>query len=279
MKLSDINKTALLISALRISSIISIPFCLLWVCFNPGDWPWLVGGILWVRIYVQPLVRSMMLHRYFSHHSFKVKPWLHKFFCISAIFAGVSPVTAAAVHRFHHRHSDTLKDPHSPLNGILSSLSYNRKLVLGFNYSGFMDKSTVPFDLLRDKSAMFVHKNLAVLCLVTMLACAAVSWKLLVFGYVFGVGLALAETGILGLVHGHKKIWGSYRNFDTDDCSLNTKWINWWYAEGFHNNHHAYPTAWNQGMKPGEIDYVAYAIKYIFAERDSLREHEHSTKI
>lgn len=272
MKLNDINKTALLISTLRISSIISIPFCFLWVCFNPSDWLWLLGGIIWVRIYVQPLVRSMMLHRYFSHRSFKVSDRVHKFFCISSIFAAVSPVTAAAIHRFHHKFSDTPKDPHSPLNGIWNSLSYNRKLVLGFNYSGYMDKATVPFDLLRDRPSRFIHNNLAVLCLGTMLLCVLVSWKLLIFGYVFGVGLALAETGILNIVYGHKKAWGGYRNFDTTDNSYNTKWINWWFGDGFHNNHHAKPGAWNQSTKPDEIDYVAYAIKYIFAEKDSLRE-------
>lgn len=279
MKLSDINKTALFVSTLRVSSVVSVWFCLLWVVFNTQDWPWLLAGFMWVYLFVQPLVRSMMLHRYFAHNSFNVRPWVHKFFCFSTIFAGVSPVTAAAVHRFHHKHSDTDKDPHSPHNGIINSISYNRKLVLGFNYSGFLDKSTVPFDLLRNESAMFVHKNLAVLCLSTMSICWLISWKLLVFVYIFGIGLALTVTGILNIVYGHKKSWGSYRNFDTPDHSQNSKWINWIYAEGFHNNHHAYPLAWNQSMKPDEIDYVAYAIKYIFAERGSLRVYDHCTKI
>ena len=56
------------------------------------------------------------------------------------------------------------------------------------------------------------------------------------------------------LVNSASHMWGS-RRFDTSDRSRN----NWWVAiltfgEGWHNNHHAYPTSARHGLRWYEFD-------------------------
>jgi fatty-acid desaturase len=56
------------------------------------------------------------------------------------------------------------------------------------------------------------------------------------------------------LVNSATHSWGS-RRFETSDDSTN----NWWVAlvtfgEGWHNNHHAFPTAARHGLKWYEVD-------------------------
>ena len=55
------------------------------------------------------------MHRYFSHKSFKTTPAVDKFLRLVSIGAGLgSPISWAATHRLHHRHEDSVGDPHSP---------------------------------------------------------------------------------------------------------------------------------------------------------------------
>lgn len=55
------------------------------------------------------------LHRYFSHHSFKVNRAWHIFLVFLSTVAVSGPIVAwVSIHRNHHKTSDTENDPHSP---------------------------------------------------------------------------------------------------------------------------------------------------------------------
>src|SRR5207244_2738896 len=57
--------------------------------------------------------------------------------------------------------------------------------------------------------------------------------------------------------------WG-YKNFKINDLSTNCWWVALLsYGEGWHNNHHAFPTSARHGMKPWEIDFSYYFIKML----------------
>ena len=63
------------------------------------------------------------------------------------------------------------------------------------------------------------------------------------------------------LVNSASHMWG-YRNYETTDDSRN----NWWvaavtYGEGWHNNHHAYPTMARHGHKWWEFDVTFLTIR------------------
>jgi sn-1 stearoyl-lipid 9-desaturase len=50
-----------------------------------------------------------------------------------------------------------------------------------------------------------------------------------------------------------------YRNFDVSDLSTNCWWVALiTYGEGWHNNHHAFPTSARHGLRPWEVD-LSYA--------------------
>ena len=54
------------------------------------------------------------------------------------------------------------------------------------------------------------------------------------------------------------------KNFKINDLSTNCWWVALLsYGEGWHNNHHAFPTSARHGMKPWEIDFSYYFIKML----------------
>lgn len=61
---------------------------------------------------------SLFYHRYWSHRQFHCHPWLVKFFTVAGLFGlNNGPVLYTLVHRYHHQHTDTDLDPHTPLKG------------------------------------------------------------------------------------------------------------------------------------------------------------------
>jgi fatty-acid desaturase len=54
-------------------------------------------------------------HRVLSHRSLKLPKWLERTFVIIGLPAG-TPVQWVGNHRYHHAHTDTPLDPHSPLH-------------------------------------------------------------------------------------------------------------------------------------------------------------------
>src|SRR3954466_5697613 len=85
----------------------------------PFAWGW---GLSWVDVGVFVLFYAISglgitvaFHRYFTHGSFKAKPWLHVAMAIAGSIALQGPViTWVADHRRHHAFSDRDGDPHSP---------------------------------------------------------------------------------------------------------------------------------------------------------------------
>jgi stearoyl-CoA desaturase (delta-9 desaturase) len=65
----------------------------------------------------------------------------------------------------------------------------------------------------------------------------------------------VATYHITWFVNSASHLWG-YKNFLSNDLAVN----NWWvalmsYGEGWHNNHHAFPTSARHGIKKWEIDF------------------------
>ena len=71
-------------------------------------------GILFSQIIALFGIR-LGYHRYLSHNEFKAGPLYETVVILLGIFSGArSPLTWVGIHRMHHEHSDTEKDPHSP---------------------------------------------------------------------------------------------------------------------------------------------------------------------
>ena len=224
-------------------------------------------GVIWSGISPQAIATCITLyvvrmfavtagyHRYFSHRSFKTSRWFQ------FVLAWIAQSTAqkgvlwwAAVHRHHHRHSDTEDDVHSPrLQGLLYAhvgwiFSRRRPLV---------SAKSVP-DLARYPELRVLNRleivPAATLGLTTLLLGG---WSGFVVGFCWSTVLLYHCTFFINsLAHGH----GS-RRYLTGDDSRN----NWWLAvitmgEGWHNNHHAYQRSARQGFRWFEIDPTFYAL-------------------
>ena len=53
------------------------------------------------------------LHRCLSHHAFSVPKWFERILITLSLPAG-TPIQWVGNHRYHHNHTDTEHDPHSP---------------------------------------------------------------------------------------------------------------------------------------------------------------------
>ena len=67
------------------------------------------------------------------------------------------------------------------------------------------------------------------------------------------------------LVNSATHVWG-YRTYSTRDHSTNLWWVALLtFGEGWHNNHHAFPTSARQGLEWWELDLTYAAIRVLSA--------------
>ena len=225
-------------------------------------------GALWTGVTVQALVLCVVLyvvrmfgvtagyHRYFSHRSFKtsragqfVLAWLAQ----SSAQRGA--LWWAAIHRHHHRHSDTELDAHSPRH---RGFMYSHVGWVFDQKNAETEMDAVP-DLARYPELVWLERHPLVPAVVLGVACFLFGgWTGLVVGFFWSTVLLYHGTFFINsLAHVH----GSQR-YVTGDDSRN----NWWLAlitlgEGWHNNHHAYQRSTRQGFRWYEIDPTFYTLK------------------
>ncbi len=195
-------------------------------------------------------------HRYFSHRSFKTSRFGQFCFAFLAMTSTQKSVLWwAALHRHHHRHSDTELDIHSPVN---RSFYYSH---LGWIFDQRNDATRhdeVP-DLAKYPELAFLDRHQLLPALALGVACFLIDGLpgLLIGFFLSTVFLYHGTFFINSLAHVH----GNQR-YVTGDDSRN----NWWLAvitlgEGWHNNHHAYQRSTRQGFRWYEIDITYYVLK------------------
>jgi stearoyl-CoA desaturase (delta-9 desaturase) len=221
----------------------------------------LVGGYVLTAFGV-----TVGYHRLFTHKSFETNGVVKAVLGILGSMAVEGPILQwVATHRRHHQHSDRPDDPHSPHGhgeGVFEFIKGIYHSHVGWFFTPLprdMDRY-IP-DLAADKVTRRVSKLFAL-------------WVAL--GLLIPAGIALAITGswmaaLLGLLWGglvrvflvHHvtwsinsvcHIWGS-RPFDSHDHSRNNFIFGViGFGEGWHNNHHAFPTSARHGLRWWQID-------------------------
>ncbi|KAG2433974.1 hypothetical protein HYH02_012436 [Chlamydomonas schloesseri] len=209
---------------------------------------------------------SMSYHRQLSHKSFRcVKP-LEFFFayCGALAFEG-DPIEWSKMHRWHHLHSDTPADRHSPRDGLWHShmgwlfdeaLNSTRRDAQGnmkdsLSPPWFYKESPQFYGWLRD-TYMYHQIGQGVFFYL---------WggvPYLIWGFVIRVLFTMHMTW---LVNSAVHIWGEQR-YKSDDSSRN----NWLvgllvFGDGHHNNHHAFEYSAAHGLEWWEIDMSYYLIR------------------
>lgn len=209
----------------------------------------------------------MTFHRLLTHRSFKTSSRMRYFLAWVGQMAGEgSAVHWVANHRKHHAHSDQEGDPHSPHDGAWWSHMIWFMWARDSEDYAAHNKRWAP-DLANDRGLLFLDKTF-------------ILWHVLLTAVLFGIGYAASGTymawslvvwgmflrlfvvlHVTWLVNSASHMWG-YRTYQTTDDSRN----NWvvallTFGEGWHNNHHAYPSMARAGHKWWEIDTTFWVIK------------------
>jgi stearoyl-CoA desaturase (Delta-9 desaturase) len=195
---------------------------------------------------------SLGYHRLHTHRSYKVPLALEYFFavCGSLTLEG-GPIFWVATHRIHHQKSDQPGDPHSPRDGAW--WAHVGWILVGeakHNNTRLMSKYAP--DIAKDRFYVWLNNYHWLPIVVLGAALFAIGGlPFLLWGTCLRIVVGLHATW---LVNSATHMWGS-RRFATRDDSRN----NWWVAlltfgEGWHNNHHAYPTSARHGLAWYEFD-------------------------
>jgi fatty-acid desaturase len=201
----------------------------------------LSGVLQWSELFlawtlISGLGIAVGFHRIFSHRAFTPTRWMnHVLLFLGTLGGQGSSVTWAAVHRgYHHRHSDTEKDLHSPKHGIWHAMIgwYWKLKPTSINHKHAVD-------LLRMKSHVWVHKHYIPLLWLWASSLLMVAPSLFQV-YMAALALSLLQDNLVNLLC-HSPACG-YRNHLTKDNSRNVLalgYLGW--GQGWHNNHHANP--------------------------------------
>jgi stearoyl-CoA desaturase (Delta-9 desaturase) len=214
-------------------------------------------------------------HRHLTHRAFKAKRWVRGTLAILGSAAIEGPVIAwVADHRKHHAFADVEGDPHSPhvdhgvgLKGALKGLLHAHVGWL-FIHTHRGNKQRYAPDLLGDPLIRWIDRTF-VLWIFVGLAFP------FVLGGLIGGSLDAALTGLLWggavrmlVVHHVTYSINSLchffgrQAFDTGDESRNLAWLApFTFGEAWHNNHHAFPTSFEHGMRRWQFDPSRWVIR------------------
>ena len=198
-------------------------------------------------------------HRLLTHRGFKAPKWLEYTLSIFATMSiQDSPDKWVATHRMHHKFTETEQDPHTTNKGFWwAQIGW---IVWGTAQDH--DKKTlqkyVP-DLMKDKGHALISRFYYVPIIVSALILFAIGgWSMVVWGVFARVVVGWHTTWF---VNSLSHIYGK-RPHETGDDSTN----NWFVAlltfgEGWHNNHHAFPTSARHGLDWYQFDMNWIAIR------------------
>lgn len=225
-----------------------------------GEYYWYVLSSLVWFMYC-PIGCGLALHRLLTHRSFKVHKLVEHSLCLLSVLSTLGPTIAwVALHRIHHKKSDTNDDPHtSYVNG---KFSYTKAMQVVIGYLQKTDNISVKFvsDLLRKPIHKFIFDNYFKIILGWIILLGLINPMLVVFAYAVPAVMTILVVGFVNVLgHSH-----GYRTYDTPDYSTNS-----WIAniiscgEGWHNNHHAHQTMSYLGKTRMEWDLIGLIIKLI----------------
>jgi stearoyl-CoA desaturase (Delta-9 desaturase) len=196
-------------------------------------------------------------HRYFSHRSYKTSRLFQFILAVGAQLTVQKGVLWwAALHRHHHKHSDTDRDIHSPRRGlywshmgwILSKRCNDAPLHLVGDFAKYPELRWL------DR----LHALPAVALGVTLFTVVGPSATLV--GYFLGLVLLWHGTyTINSLAHVIGRV--RYQTGDTSKNSLALALLT--FGEGWHNNHHYYQVSARQGFVWWEVDVTFYLLKLL----------------
>lgn len=223
----------------------------------------LIGG--W---YLTGLGITIGFHRMLTHRSFETyKPIRWFWMALGSLSVEGSPIDWCMVHRKHHRFSDHHGDPHSPhlhgegwWNALKGFWHSHTGWMFKTNWSLEERKKYVP-DLIEDPMLVAVDKRyywwVTATLVIPLVIGGLATWT------IQGAILGLVWGGLARVCLSHHMTWSinsichifGSRDFKSSDDSRNNLFFGIFsHGEGWHNNHHAFPTSARHGLKWWQLD-------------------------
>jgi fatty-acid desaturase len=233
---------------------------------------------------------NLAYHRVLSHRSLALPKWMERSLVTLGLPAG-TPVQWVGNHRYHHAHSDTVLDPHSPVHhGFWYAhvgwylRSRNLFLCAGYALAGpirmlidawirprtNLGHNALASDIAADPwyrfisrpwpyaAAMHLHAVIPIFIAHQYYGRMGVAafWMTLIILYNLG-------DAIESVAHLHGRMLASQR-----DASRNNVWLGILaLGEGWHANHHRFPGSARHGLARGQFDLIWQVIVLLRAAR------------
>jgi len=197
--------------------------------------------------YLSLFTQTFFLHRYASHQMFTMsKFWEKVFYVFTWICQGssfLSPYVYGILHRLHHAHADTEKDPHSPKysENLFDMMWKTKEIYTAISKGKAQIEEKFKRNIPNWKFMERIGDNWA----------SRLGWGIayIIFYVYFATQwwmyLLLPMHFIMGPVHGAIINWFAhkfgYTNFDMKDTAKNFLPVDFlMFGESYHNNHHKF---------------------------------------
>lgn len=259
-------------------------------CITAIVWLWQFGWMGWPYLLMllvgwalTTLGITVGFHRLLTHRSFETYRWIRALWTmLGALSVEGEPLIWCAVHRRHHGHSDQEGDPHSPNlagTGLWATLKGLWHGQVGWLFTGYWSypefEKYIP-DLTRDRLLLWVNRNYYLFVALSLAIPASVGFVAEMYlgdgtrSPWFGAWLGFIWGGLVRIFLTHHVTWSinsvchvfGRRHFRSNDHSTNNLWCALFsMGEGWHNNHHAFPTSAKHGLLWYQFDASWWVIR------------------
>lgn len=232
---------------------------------------WIHLGLLVGMYIVTVLGVTVGFHRLFTHKAFETSAPVKAILAFFGSMAIEGPLFKwVAMHRRHHQCSDGENDPHSPhlhghgFVGFFSGLWFAHCGWIFRPHAPGLQKSIndlVASPMLRRMSSLFPLWALVSLLIPTVLGgLFTMTWMGALLGFLWG-GLArvFLVHHVTWSINSVCHIWGGRPYRSQDESRNNVVFGVLALGEGWHNNHHAFPTSAKHGLAWWQVD-VSYIV-------------------
>jgi stearoyl-CoA desaturase (Delta-9 desaturase) len=231
--------------------------------------------------YLSLFSQTFFQHRYASHRAFTMSRfWERVFFVFAYITQGssyMSPRAYGIMHRMHHAYTDTDRDPHSPSydKNLFAMMWRTRNVYWNIFKNRYSVEQKFTKNLPQwkwfDRMGNFWGSRLVWIGIYALLY--------IEFAPSFWFLLILPLHIAMGPIHGVIINWYAHKhghvNHETDNTSKNLFKFDWlMMGEGYHNNHHAFPSKSNFASQKGEID-LCYPVIYLLGKLKIIKPVDH----
>lgn len=225
---------------------------------------WGLLAFLLITYTVSNMVITTGYHRYFSHRTYNVHPWIENLFVFigSGSFQG-SVLNWCTDHRRHHREVDGNEDPYSRSKGFWYS-----HILWMFRHDDHPEAIAFPKDLTKNPFIVWQHKHYALIATfvgyvlpgIIGYACGFGFWGGVIVGGALRITLSQHSTF---LINSAAHTFGTRPYTDRNSARDSFVMAFFTFGEGYHNFHHFFQADYRNGIRWYQWDPTKWSIKLL----------------